>query len=120
MSFVADYGAQRTYDPVAGWDLARVAVAGGAGTQSFQLNRPDDTEIFFWGVYTRVVKTGATLPSVKPEFRVTFDIYNVDSEPSGVPPPERMKLIVDALVAYGNLHDGPVGPTQILFRGEEI
>ncbi len=120
MSFVSDYAAQRTCDPVTGWSLMTVARPGGAGTESFKLSHPDMPGIDFWGIRTLVERTGATLSSGRPEFRVTFDVQNVDTEPTGTPPPDRMQLIVKALVAYGNVHDGPVGFTRVLFRGAEI
>ena len=114
MTFVSNFKALRTYDPDTGWELFTVPM--GVGVEAFELRHPSNGRFPFWGIRPSAENTGRQLPDGRPEGRTVFDVLSINEAPTTKATAEQKQLIEDSIRAFGIIHDGPIGPTEVLFE----
>jgi hypothetical protein len=113
MAFRSDFKAARTWDPDTGWELFETPV--GPGYPSFILRHPNQPPIEFWGAILSTENIEGTTPSGQPLRRTVFEVRAVNERPGSQATEMERRLIDDALFAFGALHNGPIGPVDVLY-----
>jgi hypothetical protein len=112
MAFRSDSANLRTWDADSGWELHRIPT--GPDIAKFQLRHPENPSINFYGEAT-VEYTGLQTQEGRPIVRTKYLVHYVNG-PAARSDPEQRRLIEEALLAFGYIHDGPIGPVEVAYK----
>lgn len=113
MAFKSDSHARRTWDPETGWELIEKTV--GPGYPTFLLQHPQHSSVEFWGRVLSSENISGVGRHGGPLCRTVFEVRSVAGYPGARATKDQRELIEAALAAFGALHNGPIGPLEVIY-----